>query len=151
VPDVGTRYLDTDGLMQEASWSQRQADAEAARPKLAWLPISPAWPMVLGVLALAGIVAAYRAISESRPGRRGEPVQLTEAAARRLLAPQTVLSLVSALAVLIVAWHAHTRNALPAGLLTSTPAALLALGGAAWVYWTAIVLPGRAIALARDQ
>jgi hypothetical protein len=150
-PDGETRYFDPDGSPAVGPWSQRQAEAEAARPKLAWLPISPASPVVLGVLAIAGIVAAYRAIAESRPGRRGEPVQLTEAAARRLLVPQTVLSLVSALAVLVVAWHMSARNALPAGLLISMPAALLALAAAGWVYWTAIVLPGRAIALAREQ
>src|SRR5205085_2589056 len=115
LPDVGTRFIDADGTVQEKPWSQRQAEAESARPKLAWLPIPPVWPAVLCVLALAGMVAAYRAIAEARPGRRGDPIELTETAARRLLMPQTVLSLVGALAVMIVAWKVLSTGALPRG------------------------------------
>src|SRR3954471_23969923 len=106
---------------------------------------------VLCFLAGAGVVAVYRAIAESRAGRRGEPVELTDAAARRLLTPQTVLSLVGALAVMIVGWKVMASGALPHGVGTSTPAALLALAAGGWVFWTAMVLPRRAIDLARER
>ena len=149
-PD-GFIYLDPNGSRAVAPWSQRRAEAIAGAPRRALLPMWPLWPALLLAVAVGEIVFAVRAWTWSRPGRRGEPVALTRSAARRMLDPQTRLALAALVVAAVTLYRASATPVAPRGILLSTPVVMLALAAVTWVVWTAVVLPGRVIELARRE